>query len=68
MRIVVDLAVCQGYGQCAFLAPDLFRLNGTESLMYEPNPSGDPRVSVHRAVAACPVHAISTDSPADDAG
>jgi ferredoxin len=67
MRIVVDLAVCQGYGQCAFLAPDVFRLTGTEILMYDPNPPGDPRARVNRAVAACPVQAISTDSSVDTA-
>jgi ferredoxin len=67
MRIVVDLAVCQGYGQCASLAPDVFRLIGTESLLYDPNPPGDPRDRVGRAVAACPVQAISTDSAVDTA-
>ncbi|MGQ4417029.1 ferredoxin, partial [Streptomyces sp. SAS_269] len=25
MRIVVDLSRCEGYAQCAFLAPDVFR-------------------------------------------
>ena len=67
MRIVVDLAVCQGYGQCAFLVPDVFRLNGPENLMYDPNPAGDPRAQVERAVVACPVLAIWTDSPPDTA-
>lgn len=67
MRIVVDLAVCQGYGQCASLVPDVFWLNGAESLMYDPNPEGDPRARVERAVAACPVRAISTDSAVEAA-
>ncbi len=71
MRVVVDLAVCQGYAQCAFLAPDAFRLNGTEGLMYQPNPSDDLCRAVLRAVAACPVQAIATDAavpaPADAA-
>ncbi len=62
MRVVVDLAVCQGYAQCAFLAPEAFRLNGAEGLMYQPNPSDDLRRAVLRAVAACPVQAISTDA------
>jgi ferredoxin len=68
MRVVVDLAVCEGYAQCAFLAPDAFRLNGTEGLMYQPNPSDALRRAVLRAAAACPVQAISTDAvpaPAD---
>lgn len=61
MRVVVDLAVCQGYAQCAFLAPEVFRLSGPEGLMYDPNPSDDLRERVARARAACPVKAISVD-------
>jgi hypothetical protein len=28
MKMVVDLTACEGYGQCAFLAPEAFRING----------------------------------------
>jgi ferredoxin len=62
MRVVVDLAICQGYAQCAFLAPDAFRLSGSEALLYDPNPSDELRGTVQRAAAACPVQAISTDA------
>jgi ferredoxin len=62
MRVVVDLAVCQGYAQCAFLAPEAFRLSGPEGLMYNPGPPGRLREQVLRAVAACPVKAISADA------
>lgn len=62
MRVVVDLAVCQGYAQCAFLAPDVFRLSGPEGLMYDLSPSDDQRERVARAIAACPVSAISADA------
>jgi ferredoxin len=62
MRIVVDLAVCEGYAQCAFLAPDVFRLSGPEGLMYDPSPSDDLRERVLRAMGACPVRAISADA------
>jgi len=58
MRIVVDLNRCAGYAQCAFLAPDVFRLNGEEALMYDPNPDDAERWRVLRAAAACPVQAI----------
>src|SRR4051812_6582073 len=58
MRIVVDLNRCQGYAQCVFLAPELFRLGGEEALTYEPNPDDARRLHVERAVAACPVQAI----------
>jgi ferredoxin len=58
MRIVVDLNRCLGYAQCAFLAPDVFKLNGDEALMYDPNPDEATRLRVLRAAAACPVQAI----------
>jgi ferredoxin len=68
MRVVVDLAVCQGYAQCAFLAPEAFRLSGPEGLMYDPGPPGRLREQVLRAVAACPVKAISAEAvPGDTA-
>lgn len=66
MRVVVDLAICQGYAQCAFLTPDVFRLSGAESLMYDPNPPDDQREQVQRAIAACPVQAISAESSVPD--
>ena len=38
MRVVVDLTKCQGYAQCAFLAPSSFQMQGDEALMYDPRP------------------------------
>ncbi|WP_078656845.1 ferredoxin [Kitasatospora aureofaciens] len=61
MRVVVDLSRCQGYAQCAFLAPDVFRMHGEEALMYDPNPDDARRDHVLRAAAACPVQAILVD-------
>jgi ferredoxin len=61
MRVVVDLTVCQGYAQCCFLAPDVFRLIGEEALMYDPGPDDSQLELVMRAAAACPVQAIITD-------
>ncbi|NUO99791.1 MAG: FAD-dependent oxidoreductase [Nonomuraea sp.] len=60
MRVVVDLTRCQGYGQCAFLAPDVFTM-GEESLLYDLHPADDHREHVLRAAAACPVQAIHLD-------
>ncbi|QTD97110.1 ferredoxin [Streptomyces cyanogenus] len=62
MRLVVDLNKCQGYAQCAFLAPDVFALHGDESLIYNPRADDDQRERVARAVAACPVQAITADA------
>jgi NADPH-dependent 2,4-dienoyl-CoA reductase/sulfur reductase-like enzyme/ferredoxin len=58
MRLAVDLTRCQGYGQCAFLAPQVFRMRGGEALMEDPEPDDSQRERVLRAVAACPVQAI----------
>ncbi|MFE5095876.1 ferredoxin [Streptomyces sp. NPDC056638] len=61
MRVVVDLSRCQGYAQCAFLAPEVFRMHGEEALMYHPNPDDFQREQVERAAAACPLQAILVD-------
>ncbi|WP_371782552.1 ferredoxin [Streptosporangium subroseum] len=65
MRIVVDLNRCEGYAQCAFLAPDVFTMHGEEALMYTPHADDAQREHVVRAAAACPVQAILIDQGAD---
>ncbi|GAB1639762.1 FAD-dependent oxidoreductase [Krasilnikovia sp. MM14-A1259] len=68
MKLVVDLTRCQGYAQCAFLAPSVFTMHGDgEALLYDPDPSDDMRERVLRAAAACPVQAIVLDrGPAEN--
>ncbi|MBT2542930.1 ferredoxin [Streptomyces sp. ISL-44] len=66
MRLVVDLNRCQGYAQCAFLAPDVFAMHGDESLLYDPEADEEQRENVARAVAACPVGAILVEYDAAD--
>ncbi|MFI7352636.1 ferredoxin [Streptomyces avidinii] len=66
MRLVVDLNRCQGYAQCAFLAPDVFAMHGDESLLYNPNADPEQREDVLRAVAACPVQAILLEITDED--
>jgi ferredoxin len=61
MRLVVDISRCQGYAQCAFLAPDAFQMHGEEALMYDPSPDDSQREQILRAAAACPVQAILVD-------
>ncbi|MFE0580330.1 MULTISPECIES: ferredoxin [unclassified Streptomyces] len=66
MRLVVDLNRCQGYAQCAFLAPDVFAMHGDESLLYNPEAPPEQREDVLRAVAACPVQAILLELTDED--
>jgi ferredoxin len=68
MRIVVDLNRCLGYAQCAFLGPEVFKMNGDEALTYDPNPDDASRLRVLRAAAACPVQAIVVDRLDEAAG
>ena len=65
MKIVVDLNRCQGYAQCAFLAPAVFELHGEEALIYAPRAPASECERVHRALAACPVQAILVEDEAD---
>ncbi|MDH2393967.1 ferredoxin [Streptomyces sp. HNM0663] len=58
MRLMVDLNRCQGYGQCVFLAPEVFSLHGEEALLYDAAPDEGQIERVRRAAAACPVQAI----------
>ncbi|PKT68431.1 ferredoxin [Streptomyces populi] len=68
-RIAVDLNRCQGYAQCAFLAPEIFAMHGDEALLYDPEADGAPREKLDRAAAACPVQAVLVDAvEPDDAG
>ncbi|MFI5912750.1 FAD-dependent oxidoreductase [Dactylosporangium sp. NPDC051541] len=61
MRVVVDLTKCQGYAQCAFLAPSSFQIQGDEGLHYDPVFDEADELRVRRAAAACPVQAIQLD-------
>ena len=63
MRILVDLTKCQGYAQCAFLAPDVFTIQGDEALTYDPHPDLAQLTRIRRAAAACPVQAIRFEPP-----
>ena len=61
MRLVVDMTKCQSYAQCCFLAPETFRFQGQEALVYDPAPDDAHRARIVQAAAACPVQAILLD-------
>ncbi|NUP31686.1 MAG: ferredoxin [Streptomycetaceae bacterium] len=62
VRIAVDLNRCQGYAQCAFLAPETFAMHGEEALLYNPEVDEAHREKHAQAAAACPVQAILVDA------
>nr|WP_202425433.1 ferredoxin [Streptomyces sp. HUCO-GS316] len=53
---------CQGYAQCAFLAPEIFVMHGEEALLYNPDADEAQRDKLAQAAAACPVQAILVDA------
>ena len=63
LHLVVDLNRCLGYAQFCFLASNVFELHGEEVLLYHPQPDRAELASVMRAVAACPVQAITVELP-----
>ncbi|MFG2523431.1 ferredoxin [Streptomyces sp. NPDC048527] len=68
MSVAVDLNRCQGYAQCAFLAPEIFVMHGEEALLYTPEADEAQREKLAQAAAACPVQAIlvdAVDAPAE---
>ena len=61
MRIHVDTSVCAMHGDCVLESPDLFDLDDDDDAarVLEESPAEDKRPSAQRAVAACPVRAIT---------
>ena len=55
-RIVIDRSLCSGFGSCAELAPEIFRLEGGVAEL-RVGPSGDE--AVLDAADSCPMGAIS---------
>ncbi len=59
MKVSVDRDVCVAHGQCEYHDPDHFQINDEGDLELDENPPDSARDSVLRAVAACPVRALS---------
>ncbi len=59
LRVVVDMTRCQDYGQCVFVAPEVFDLDDEGHLVFESQPDAALRGNVEAAIDACPVQAIS---------
>lgn len=62
-RIVVDRDVCQGHGQCALIAPDLFSLDDNGELVLASEVVDDSRrPDVEDAADVCPTQALTIES------
>lgn len=61
MRVYVDLDRCEANGMCVLAAPEVFDLDESGQLHYDPAPEECFREEVEDAVANCPVSAITLD-------
>jgi ferredoxin len=58
IKVNVDMAKCQHYGQCVFEAPDVFTLNADDKLEYVAEVDDSERANVEAAIDVCPMQAI----------
>jgi len=58
IKVEVDMAKCQHYGQCVFEAPGIFRLNEDDKLEYTAVADDSERSNIEAAVDVCPMQAI----------
>jgi len=58
MKVFVDAGKCADHGQCVFAAPEVFELDDSGKLVYEPHPDDTLRDAVEEAADVCPMQAI----------
>jgi ferredoxin len=58
IKIEVDMAKCQHYGQCVFEAPNVFKLNDDDKLEFTATAEDSERSNVEAAIDVCPMQAI----------
>ena len=58
-HVDVDREICQNYGQCTFVAPEVFDLDDDGELVYDGDYPDSQQAQVENAVSACPVQAIA---------
>ncbi len=56
-RVTIDRSLCNGYGMCEALAPDVFELDGDGLASIRSGTTRDP--AVLEACSSCPMGAIS---------
>jgi len=61
MRIKVDLELCRDHGQCVIAAPQVFRFDGNQKLVWVVEPDHSLRGAVEEAADVCPEQAITIE-------
>lgn len=62
MKVVVNWALCEGNGNCAAAAPELFELDDDDQLHVLKDSFGDDlRARAEAAVRSCPKNALSLE-------
>lgn len=59
MDVRVDPAICEANGRCAAVVPEMFSLDDDEILHISDPPAGIDQARIERAVASCPLSALS---------
>lgn len=59
MDVRVDPLMCEANGRCVTVAPEMFSLDDDEVLHISPAPEGMDPDRIERAVAACPLSALT---------
>jgi len=64
VKVIIDVAACQGYACCMMEAPSVFDLNEDEGkvILLQENPSEDLRTQVDTAARTCPAKAIRLEN------
>ena len=61
VKITVDRAVCQNYGQCCFEVAEAFSLDEGGTMQYQSEVDESLRADVERASDMCPTQAITVE-------
>ena len=65
MKVTIDTSLCNGYGNCAFSAPDVFDIDLASNLAVlrdDVDLDQADAHALHEAAADCPVQAIRLSS------
>jgi ferredoxin len=63
MEVWVDRELCEANGRCERIAPEVFSLDDDEVLQIKASLEGTDPVLIERAVASCPLNALSIRTP-----